>query len=67
VDSDEGTEVIEHQLKRVDAAGTWRLSILARAPADSPLGLRGSLFVNGRQATETWRYQLDAHNALRSQ
>jgi glucans biosynthesis protein len=66
VDSDEGTEVLEHQLKRVDASGAWRLSILARAPADIPLGLRASLFVNGTQATETWRYQLDAHNALRS-
>lgn len=66
VDSDQGTEIVEHQLKRIDATGTWRLSILARAPAGSPLGLRASLFVNRTQATETWRYQLDAHNALRS-
>ena len=67
VESDPGTEIIEHQLKRVDAAGVWRLSILARAAPDSPIGLRASLSVSGRRATETWRYQLDAHNALRSQ
>ena len=65
VEADKDTEVIEHQLKRIDAAGTWRLSILARASSDRPLGLRASLFANGRQVTETWRYELDAHNALR--
>jgi glucans biosynthesis protein len=66
VDADPGTEIIEHHVNRIDAAGTWRVSILARAAADLPLGLRASLFVDGRQATETWRYELDAHNALRA-
>jgi glucans biosynthesis protein len=65
VRADEGTEIIQHQVKRIDAAGTWRLSILARAAADTPVGLRASLLVHGTQATETWRYELDPHNALR--
>ena len=65
ISSQEGTEILEHQLKRVDSTGFWRLSILARADADRPLVLRASLYVNGRQATETWSYQLDANNSLR--
>lgn len=63
---DEGTEILEHQLKRVGATGAWRLSILARAPPDRPLALRASLQRNGRQVTETWRYELEANNALRT-
>jgi glucans biosynthesis protein len=65
IGSQEGTEILEHQLKRVDSSGSWRLSILARARAERPLVLRASLYVNGRQATETWSYELDADNSLR--
>jgi len=65
ISSQEGTEILEHQVKRVDSTGFWRLSILARAHAERPLVLRASLYVNGRQATETWSYELDAGNSLR--
>ena len=61
----QGTTILEHQLERVDATGFWRLSILARAGADKPLALRGSLNINGRQLTEVWSYELEANNALR--
>jgi glucans biosynthesis protein len=60
----EGTEILEHQLKRVDSTGFWRLSILARANPDRPLALRASLWVNGRQATETWSYEVDASTSF---
>ena len=65
ISSHEGTAILEHQLKRVDATGFWRLSILARAGADNPLALRASLNMNGRQVTEVWSYELEANNALR--
>ena len=65
ISSQEGTEIVEHQLKRINSTGFWRLSILARADADRPLALRASLYVNGRQATETWSYELDANNSQR--
>jgi glucans biosynthesis protein len=65
ISSQEGTEILEHQLKRVDSTGFWRLSILARAEAARPLALRASLYVDGRRATEIWSYELDAENSLR--
>ena len=65
ISAHEGTAILEHQLKRVDATGFWRLSILARAAADNPLALRASLNMNGRQVTEVWSYELEANNALR--
>jgi periplasmic glucans biosynthesis protein len=65
ISAHEGTAILEHQLKRVDATGFWRLSILARATADNPLALRASLNMNGRQVTEVWSYELEANNALR--
>ena len=65
IDSEPGTEILEHQLKRLDSTKVWRLSILARAGADRPLALRASLHVDGRPATETWSYQLDANNSIR--
>ena len=65
ISAHEGTAILEHQLKRVDATGFWRLSILARAGADNPLALRASLNMNGRQVTEAWTYELEANNALR--
>jgi periplasmic glucans biosynthesis protein len=65
ISSHEGTAILEHQLKRVDATGFWRLSILAWAGADNPLALRASLNLNGRQVTEVWSYELEANNALR--
>lgn len=65
ISSHQGTTILEHQLKRVDATGFWRLSILAQADADKPLALRGSLNINGRQLTEVWSYELEANNALR--
>ena len=61
----EGTTILGHQLERVEATGFWRLSILARAAADMPLALRGSLNINGRQLTEVWSYELEPNNALR--
>jgi glucan biosynthesis protein len=48
ISAHEGTAILEHQLKRVDATGFWRLSILARAGADNSLALRVSLNLNGR-------------------
>jgi glucans biosynthesis protein len=65
ISAHEGTAILEHQLKRVDATGFWRLSILARAGADNPLALRASLNMNGRQVTEVWSYELEANNAVR--
>ena len=65
VGSEQGTQILEHQLKRVESTGMWRLSILARGQPEKPLALRASLHVNGRPATETWSYQLDANNVLR--
>ena len=65
ISAHEGTAILEHQLKRVDATGFWRLSILSRAAADNPLALRASLNMNGRQVTEVWSYELEANNALR--
>ena len=65
VTSEQGTQVLEHHLKRVDSSGLWRLSILAQGQTDKPLVLRASLHVNGRRATETWSYQLDPNNVLR--
>ena len=65
IDSEPGTEILEHQLKRLDSTKVWRLSILARAGAERPLALRASLHVDGRPATETWSYQLDANNSIR--
>jgi glucans biosynthesis protein len=65
ISAHEGTAILEHQLKRVDATGFWRLSILARAGADDPLALRASLNMNGRQVTEVWSYELEANNAVR--
>jgi len=65
ISSHQGTTILEHQLKRVDATGFWRLSILAQADADKPLALRSSLNINGRQLTEVWSYELEANNALR--
>ena len=65
ISAHEGTSILEHQLKRVDATGFWRLSILARADADNSLALRASLNLNGRQVTEVWSYELEANNALR--
>lgn len=65
ISSHQGTTILEHQLKRVDATGVWRLSILARAAADKPLALRSSLTINGRPLTEVWSYELEATNALR--
>ncbi len=65
ISSHEGTTILEHQLERVDATGFWRLSILARAGADKPLALRGSLSINGQQLTEVWSYELEPNNALR--
>ena len=59
------TSILEHQLKRIDATGFWRLSILARADKDKPLALRASLNMNGRQVTESWSYELEANSALR--
>ena len=60
----EGTEILEHQLKRVESTGFWRLSILARARAERPLALRASLYGNGRQVTEVWTYELEPNNSL---
>ena len=65
VSSPRGTSVLEHQLQRVEATGFWRLSILAQAGADKPLALRGALYLDGRQLTEVWSYELEADNALR--
>ena len=65
ISAHEGTAILEHQLKRVDATGFWRLSILVRAGADNPLALRASLNMNGRPVTEVWSYELEANNALR--
>jgi glucans biosynthesis protein len=61
----DGTQVLEHQLARIGSSGIWRLSILARGERGKPLALRASLQVDGRQATETWSYELDANNVLR--
>ena len=63
ISSQEGTEILEHQLKRVESTGFWRLSILARARAETPLALRASLYGNGRQVTEVWTYELEANNS----
>ena len=65
VSSQPGAQILEHQLKRIESTGLWRLSILARGQPDKPLALRASLHVNGRRATETWSYQLDTNNMLR--
>ena len=65
ISSQQGAQILEHQLKRIEATGLWRLSILARGQPDKPMALRASLHVNGRRATETWSYQLDANNVLR--
>ena len=65
ISAHEGTSILAHQLKRVDATGFWRLSILARADADNSLALRASLNLNGQQITEAWSYELEVDNALR--
>ena len=65
ISSREGTTILEHQLERIEATGYWRLSVLARADADKPLALRGSLSLNGRQLTEVWSYEIEANNVLR--
>jgi glucans biosynthesis protein len=65
VGAEHGTEILEHQLKRIESTGLWRLSILARGQPEMPLALRASLRVDGQRATETWRYELDANNVLR--
>jgi len=65
VDSEHGTEILEHQLKHIEPEGLWRLSILARGQPEKPLALRASLKIGGRRATETWTYELDANNVLR--
>jgi glucans biosynthesis protein len=65
VSSRHGTEILEHQLKRVESTGMWRLSILARGQPGEPLDVRASLNIDGRRATETWSYQLDANDVLR--
>ena len=65
ISSQQGTTVLGHQLKRIDATGVWRLSILAQAAADEPLALGASLNINGRQLTEVWSYELEANNVLR--
>ena len=63
ISSQEGTEILEHQLKRIESTGFWRLAILARARAERPIALRASLYGNGRQVTEVWTYELDANNS----
>ena len=65
ISSRAGTEVLEHQLKRIAATGFWRLSILARADKHQPLALRASLNMNGRRVTELWSYELEPDNAIR--
>jgi glucans biosynthesis protein len=65
IEPQHGTHILEHQLKRIGRTGTWRLSILARGEREKPLALRAWLHVNGRRASETWRYELDASNVLR--
>jgi glucans biosynthesis protein len=54
-----GTEIIEHQVERIEATGDWRLSVLARPVADQPLSLRATLMLNGAAVTETWDYSLE--------
>jgi len=66
IESAADTEVLEHQLERIAITGAWRLAILARAPADKPLSLRASLHLDGRPVTETWRYELEPNNVLRT-
>jgi glucans biosynthesis protein len=66
IDSAVGTEVLEHQLERIAITGAWRLAILARAPADKSVALRAALYLDGKQVTETWHYELEPGNALRN-
>jgi glucans biosynthesis protein len=65
VGSQYGTEILEHQLKRIESTGMWRLSILTRGQPEKPLAVRASLNIDGQRATETWSYELDADNVLR--
>jgi glucans biosynthesis protein len=63
VEPAQGTEVIEHQLERIEPTGDWRLSILARPAAAQPLALRATLdALNGAPLSETWSYELE-HDA----
>jgi len=63
LEPEQGTEIIEHQIERIQATGDWRVSILAKPAADQPLALRVTLTaLSGAPLTETWSYVLE-HDA----
>tara|TARA_R110001606_G_scaffold382888_1_gene544882 strand:- start:3956 stop:5521 length:1566 start_codon:yes stop_codon:yes gene_type:complete len=65
VSGGEGVEVIEHFVEYLEVTDVWRLSILAKPPAEKPLTLRGLLNRDGKPVTETWTYLLGPATDLR--
>ncbi|WP_304101511.1 glucan biosynthesis protein G [Marinobacter antarcticus] len=65
VSGGEGVEVIEHFVEYLAVDDVWRLSILAKPPADKPLTLRGVLSKDDKPVTETWTYLLGPSTDLR--
>lgn len=65
VSGGEGVEVIEHFVEYIEASDVWRLSILAKPPAEKLLTLRGILTMDGKSMTETWTYVLGPKTDLR--
>jgi len=65
VSGGEGVEVVEHFVEYIEANDVWRLSILAKPPAEQPLTLRGVLHKDGEPITETWTYLLGPKTDLR--
>jgi glucans biosynthesis protein len=65
VSGGEGVEVIEHFVEYIEVSDVWRLSILAKPPAEQPLTLRGLLNKENKPVTETWTYLLGPSTDLR--
>ena len=59
-------EVIDHYVEFIPSEHCWRLSILAKSFADTPLVLRAYLTHGQETLTETWTYRLAEDNDIDS-
>ena len=57
-------EILDHYVEYIPAQRCWRLSLLAKPFAGSPLVLRAYLTRDQETLTETWTYRLAADNDI---
>ncbi len=60
----ENGEVLDHYVEYIPSQHCWRLSLLAKPAAGSPLALRAYLTRDQETLTETWTYRLAEDNDI---